>query len=63
MTAQKVGNIFYLIDDLTATDEDGELEKDLQETYFPKSWKKENTSPFEACFLYINIKNLDKSLR
>lgn len=63
MTAKKFGNIFSLIGDLTATDEDGEFEKDLHETYLRKSWKKEKTSPFEASFLYIDIKNLDKSLR
>lgn len=62
MTAQKFGNIFDLIDELTATDEDREFEKDLNETYFPKSWKKEKAPPFEACFLYIDVKNLDKSI-
>ena len=46
---------------MTAINDDGEFEKDLNETYLPVlELEKENASPFEASYVYVDIKTLDK---
>ena len=46
---------------MTAINDDGEFEKDLNEIYLPElELEKENASPFEASFVYVDIKTFDK---
>ena len=61
VATQKFGNVFHFIDDLTSINDGREFKKALHKIYPPElGLKKENTLPFEASFLDLNIKIWNK---
>ena len=59
--ARRFGDIFHFVDNLTAMNDGVELDKALHKIYRPKlESKKGNESPFQASFLDLNIKILNK---
>ena len=59
--ARRFGHIFRFVDNLTAMNDGVELDKALHKIYRPKlESKKGNESPFQASFLDLDIKILNK---